>query len=104
MLIGPNARIVIDPIRSTFIDHQYDFYKPIPGTQLSDSGSEYPIVDGSLSINSYLTALEQCIKGMQKKYKAAFNKDFSTGSYDYLCFHSPFYKMVQKAYAKIIEL
>jgi hydroxymethylglutaryl-CoA synthase len=31
MLIGPNARLIVDPIRSTFVDHQYDFYKPNPG-------------------------------------------------------------------------
>ena len=30
MLIGPDAPIVIDPIRSTFIDNAYDFYKPDP--------------------------------------------------------------------------
>ena len=30
MVIGPNAPIVIDPIRSSFIDNAYDFYKPDP--------------------------------------------------------------------------
>jgi 3-hydroxy-3-methylglutaryl CoA synthase len=30
LLIGRNAKIVIDPIRATFIDHKYDFYKPNP--------------------------------------------------------------------------
>jgi hydroxymethylglutaryl-CoA synthase len=97
MLIGPNARMVIDPIRATFIDHQYDFYKPVPS-------SEYPIVDGGLSINCYLSALEQCYKTLQKKYKAQANKDFSTKEFDYLCFHCPFYKMVQKAFGKVMEL
>jgi hydroxymethylglutaryl-CoA synthase len=29
-LIGPNAPIVVDPCRSTFIDNSYDFYKPNP--------------------------------------------------------------------------
>jgi hydroxymethylglutaryl-CoA synthase len=67
MLIGPNARLVIDPIRSTFIDHQYDFYKP-------NLASEYPVVDGSLSINAYLGALEECYKLLQKKYKTQQNK------------------------------
>jgi hydroxymethylglutaryl-CoA synthase len=29
-LVGPNAPITVDPVRSTFMDHQYDFYKPDP--------------------------------------------------------------------------
>ena len=30
MLIGPNAPLVIDNVRSTYIDSAYDFYKPNP--------------------------------------------------------------------------
>src|SRR5438132_5702224 len=30
ILIGPDAPIVFDNVRSTFIDHAYDFYKPDP--------------------------------------------------------------------------
>lgn len=29
-LVGPDAPIVMEPVRSTFMDHQYDFYKPDP--------------------------------------------------------------------------
>ena len=39
MLIGTNASVVFDKVRSSFMDHSYDFYKPNPA-------SEYPIVDG----------------------------------------------------------
>ena len=28
LLIGPNAPLVFDDVRSTFIDNAYDFYKP----------------------------------------------------------------------------
>jgi hydroxymethylglutaryl-CoA synthase len=31
MLISNKPKISISPIRASFIDHQYDFYKPIPG-------------------------------------------------------------------------
>lgn len=31
MLISNRPKISFSPIRSTFIDHQYDFYKPVPG-------------------------------------------------------------------------
>ena len=30
LLIGPDAPIVVDPVRSTFVDHAWDFYKPNP--------------------------------------------------------------------------
>jgi len=30
MIIGPNAPIVVEPLRSSFFDHAYDFYKPDP--------------------------------------------------------------------------
>ena len=43
MLIGPDAPLVFEEIRSTYIDNFYDFYKPVPN-------SEYPTVDGHLSI------------------------------------------------------
>jgi hydroxymethylglutaryl-CoA synthase len=29
-LVGPNAPITVQPVRSTFVDHSYDFYKPDP--------------------------------------------------------------------------
>lgn len=50
MLIGPDAPVVFNPVRGTFMDHAYDFYKP-------DISVEYPTVDGHLSINLYLHAL-----------------------------------------------
>jgi len=30
MLVGPNAPLVIDNVRATFMDNAYDFYKPVP--------------------------------------------------------------------------
>ena len=57
MLISSNPKISISPTRATYIDHQYDFYKPIPGTFINKKGSEYPIVDGKLSIECYLKAV-----------------------------------------------
>ncbi len=32
LLIGPNGKITFDKQRSTFIEHAYDFYKPVPST------------------------------------------------------------------------
>ena len=37
MLIGPNAPIVFEDVRSTFIENNHDFYKPNPGKILMNS-------------------------------------------------------------------
>lgn len=42
------------------MQHAYDFYKP-------DMMSEYPTVDGKLSIKCYLNALDQCYALFKQK-------------------------------------
>ena len=61
MLLGPDAPIVFDPCRGSFMDHRYDFYKP-------DPFSEYPTVDGHQSIQIYLDALTNAFKTFKQKY------------------------------------
>ena len=61
MLIGPNAPLVFDDLRSTYIDNYYDFYKPNPN-------SEYPTVDGNYSIKIYLGALTRCFETLKQKH------------------------------------
>jgi hydroxymethylglutaryl-CoA synthase len=51
LLVGPDATFVLEPIRATYMNNNYDFYKP-------DPSSEYPVVDGKVSVASYLAALE----------------------------------------------
>lgn len=53
ILLGPNAPFVFEFPRITYIEHAYDFYKP-------DVSSEYPTVDGKLSIDCYLRAIDNC--------------------------------------------
>lgn len=62
MLIGPNAPVVFDNVRSTYMDHTYDFYKPNPHV-------EYPTVDGHQSIEIYLNALRQSFNSFRIKYE-----------------------------------
>lgn len=62
--------------------------------------SEYPTVDGKQSIDCYLKAVEECYGKLKSKSK---NKNILS-EMDYLCFHAPFYKMVQKAYSKLAKL
>lgn len=53
ILIGPDANIVFEFPRVTYMEHAYDFYKP-------NVQSEYPTVDGKLSIDCYLRAIDNC--------------------------------------------
>merc|ERR1712127_1152005 len=64
LLIGPKAALAFERgLRSTHISHAYDFYKPV-------MDSEYPIVDGQLSVICYLSALDKCYNQYKKKYKS----------------------------------
>ncbi len=54
MLIGPKAKVTINKERCSFMDHRYDFYKPNPSKQQFNLDSEYPTVDGKISIDCYL--------------------------------------------------
>lgn len=97
MLIGPNAPLVIDRhVRSTYMKHAYDFYKP-------DLTSEYPKVDGKLSIECYLNALDVCYQLYCKRAAKRDNKEplINLDHFDYLLFHTPFCKLVQKSIGRL---
>nr|AGQ04158.1 hydroxymethylglutaryl-CoA synthase [Lavandula angustifolia] len=96
MLIGPNAPIAFESkLRASHMAHAYDFYKP-------DLASEYPVVDGKLSQTCYLMALDACYKGFCQKYEKQERKQFSVSDADYVVFHSPYNKLVQKSFARLI--
>lgn len=98
MLIGKDAPLVFDRgVRSIYMQHAYDFYKP-------NMDSEYPVVDGKLSVKCYLHALDKC-------YEAYTQRATQTGiigenaslidSADAFVFHSPYCKLVQKSFARV---
>lgn len=124
MLIGPNAKIILEPIRASYMNNVFDFYKPIPTSQ-------YPVVDSQLSIDTYLKALNYCYKEYINKktgkdktinmininnkdlyysnfteinssYNKLYDKNFNLNNFDYFCFHSPFAKMVEKAFTNLV--
>ena len=78
------------------MENVYDFYKP-------DLSSEFPEVDGPLSIECYLRSVDQCYRRYMEKLERkegltkAGLKDF-----DYWCFHSPYTKLVQKSYGRLV--
>ncbi|OIW25296.1 hydroxymethylglutaryl-CoA synthase [Coniochaeta ligniaria NRRL 30616] len=111
LLIGPDAPIVIEPgMRGTYMQHAYDFYKP-------DLTSEYPYVDGHYSVNCYTEALDGAYRAYSKREalltKGANGHANGNGvtdgpvktpldRFDYMCFHSPTCKLVQKSYARLL--
>lgn len=86
----------------------YDFYKP----HLS---SEYPEVDGPLTQTCYPGALERSYDHFRLKEskrvataagrttKDATMADVSLEDFDYVCFHSPYGKLVQKGFARLVR-
>lgn len=75
------------------MEHAYDFYKP-------DLSSEYPVVDGKLSIQCYLSALDKCYQRFADKASTP-DKPFTIQEADYFVFHSPFTKLVAKSLARL---
>jgi hydroxymethylglutaryl-CoA synthase len=96
MLIGPNAPIVFERgLRSTYMENAYDFYKPLPA-------SEYPTVDGKLSIECYLRAVDHCYDGYTKRFFAVESRKWTFDDIDYIAFHAPYNKLVQKSFARLM--
>ncbi|XP_047996704.1 hydroxymethylglutaryl-CoA synthase 1 [Leguminivora glycinivorella] len=95
MLVGPNAPLVFDRgIRASYMTHTYDFYKP-------DLASEFPFVDGKLSVKCYLSALDNCYNLFCKKMRRTDPNFKGLLSLDGMLFHSPYCKLVQKSLARV---
>lgn len=96
MLIGPNAPIVLDQgLRGTHMENVYDFYKP-------NLNSEYPVVDGKLSADCYLRAVDRCYAAYAEKFEKYLGGKMSTEAADYVVFHAPYNKLVQKSIARMV--
>lgn len=86
----------------------YDFYKP-------KLDSEYPEVDGPVSVVTYVSALDQSYARFKEKTakaakRAALNGNghingadnkFTLDEVDYAVFHAPYGKQVQKGYGRM---
>lgn len=108
MLVGPDAPIVVEPgLRGSYMKHVYDFYK-------ADLTSEYPLVDGHYSVKCYSEAVDKCYANYnerESKLKARANgqangvhaePETPLDRFDYMCFHAPTCKNVQKSYARLL--
>jgi hydroxymethylglutaryl-CoA synthase len=97
MLIGKDAPLAFEPgLRHSYFENAYDFYKP-------NLESEYPIVDGKLSVTCYLRALDSCYRGYKEKFaKRNGGKPFDLSQTDFSLFHSPYTKLVMRSYARLM--
>uniref|UniRef100_A0A8B9Q5N2 Hydroxymethylglutaryl-CoA synthase n=1 Tax=Apteryx owenii TaxID=8824 RepID=A0A8B9Q5N2_APTOW len=101
MLVGPNAPLALERgLRGTHMEHAYDFYKP-------DLASEYPVVDGPLSIQCYLRALDRCYatyrrKAESQRQQAGAHQPFTLDDFKFVIFHTPFCKLVQKSVGRLL--
>ncbi|CAH7668012.1 hydroxymethylglutaryl-CoA synthase [Phakopsora pachyrhizi] len=108
MLIGPNAPLVLKPTHGTHMTNSWDFYKP-------ELASEFPQVDGPLTVVAYLSALDNVYDRFREKkairerlvgsdYSGDPKAAVSLDSLDYVAFHGPYGKLVQKATARMLYL
>lgn len=98
LLIGRDAPLKIDiGTRTTFAVHAWDFFKP-------HLESEYPVVNGILSQSIYLRSLDDCYNRFVQKNKTRRNKTITVESTDYFLFHSPYNKLVQKGFGRLVFL
>ena len=104
MLTGPDAPLTFSGLpRCTHASEVYDFYKP-------RGDIEYPTVDGKLSQTAYLTAVDECWAGLKAKLDAQAGAAARGGggpptsldSFDYALLHSPYNKLVQKGFARML--
>ncbi|KAF8902340.1 hydroxymethylglutaryl-coenzyme A synthase C terminal-domain-containing protein [Gymnopilus junonius] len=105
----PNAPVVFEPIHGTYMANTYDFYKP----QLS---SEYPEVDGPVSVVTYVAALDAAYTSFREKVTKAAKRAHLNGhtaekpsetplsleDLDYAIFHSPYGKQAVKGHARMM--
>lgn len=94
---GQDAAIKLEPRFGHYATHIYDFYKPDPMT-------EYPKVDGQLSVTAYLqSALNAYSDWLRKGVDVVKEHDSKSISdrFDQLIFHSPYSKIVYKAFCQL---
>jgi len=95
MLVGRNAPIKFNlASRVCHATHVWDFFKP-------NLDSEYPEVNGTLSQACYLRAVDDCYSRFNDK-RVKRGQPFGLDSVDYFLFHSPYNKLVQKSFGRLI--
>lgn len=87
-------------MHGSYMANYYDFYKPA-------MGSEYPSVDGPLTIETYIKALDGSYQSYKIKLQALLGdkapKSIDLTSFDYALLHCPYCKLVSKGFARMVH-
>lgn len=94
MLLGPDAPLVIASPVAYHTADVFDFYKP-------HMSSEFPVVDGHMSIDCYLSCLTNCYR-QWRRTKGVDEAVGVTDLADQIVCHVPFCKMATKAVAQTL--
>ncbi|CAD5228738.1 unnamed protein product [Bursaphelenchus okinawaensis] len=96
-LVGPNAPLAFERgLRTFHMSNVYDFYKPCKGIN-----SEFPLVDGSLSMVAYLSSVDKAYSRYKARHEKLVESTPRAQDYAAIIMHCPFYKLVQKGLARI---
>ena len=96
VLLGPNPAVVFEPLRASFFDDEYDFFKP-------HMESEFPVVKGHYSMQLYNSVLLECFESLKAKHLSNGNTTFGLNDFDFFCFHCPFTKQVEKSFLALAQ-
>lgn len=94
ILLGRDAPHIIfnNEWRYSYSRHTWDFYKPHMELQ-------HPVVDVPQTLQCYMEAVDNCSAQLvENTLQKSLLKTF-----DYLIFHSPYYKLVEKAFARLYK-
>lgn len=85
-------------LRASCFGNSYDFYKPFAHT-------EYPKLNGAETIDCFVRAMDSCYRSYKNRVEKNSASSFSfENDVDYLCCHSPFYKMVKRSLGRLVYL
>lgn len=94
LLLGPRPMVTLSPLRSSFFADEHDFYKP-------HMDSEYPVVNGHYSIKLYTSVLTSTYEALKSRYLEETGRPLSLAEVDFLCFHCPFTRQVEKGFLRL---
>lgn len=90
MIIGRDLLAHIDLISYPYSEPTFDFWRP--------TGHDFPTVDGPVSLDAYGRAVEEVYRAYFKDHPDKSLKQFQA-----LSFHTPFPKMVTKAFHRLCD-
>ena len=89
MIVGDGSLVEVGPYSYAFSEPAFDFWRPV--------GEPYPRVQGKLSLDCYKKAVVSCFEQWRADNDAAFTIEET----DAFVFHTPFPKMVKKAFLHV---